>query len=188
MEKLEDILLSINKKLKELKIKFLFSGALAANLYRTIPRATMDIDIAVPFNKEVLNKIRESLKDFEAEDWDIVKERLDIKNKNPEVIVPEYLRFKHESGMILDFFPIFEKFLKRKRTAIIINSKIDVIGPEDLIILKSIYYRYKDRDDIENILMNLKVKLDKNYLLNELSDYEKSEVIDLINKLRPDVK
>ena len=188
MHKLEDFLLTINKKLKDLNINFLFSGALAANLYRTIPRATMDVDIAIPFEKAVLNRIKKHFTHFEVEDWDLLEKRLEIKNKHPEVIIPEYIRFKHKSGIVLDFFPIFEDLLKRKRSAIIVDSEIDVIGPEDLILLKSIYYRYKDRDDIENILSNSKITLDLDYLIKELKEYQKDEVIKLIKKLRPDFK
>ncbi|NHI92245.1 MAG: hypothetical protein EAX96_07055 [Candidatus Lokiarchaeota archaeon] len=188
MDKLEDFLLTINKKLKDLKINFLFSGALAANLYRSVPRATMDIDIAIPFNEKVLRRIKDNFGDFEPEDWDVVEKRLEIKDKLSDVIIPEFVRFKHESGIVIDFFPIYENFLKRKRTASIIESKIEVIGPEDLIILKSIYYRYKDRDDIENIIGNFEIKLDINYLMKELEEYGKQDIINLIKKLRLDEK
>ena len=185
MDKIEEFLLTINEKLKKMNITFLFSGALAANVYRTIPRATMDIDIAIPFDEDIIIKIKNNFDDYEIEDWELVKQRLEVKKKDPNVIVPEFLRLKHKSGFLLDFFPLFENHLIRKKSAKIANTEIEIIGPEDLLILKSIYYRYKDRDDLENILGNPKIKLDINYLIKELDEYQKDEIIKLIKKLRP---
>ena len=186
--KFEEFIKKINNLLKEMKIDFIFSGAIAANVYRTIPRGTMDVDVAIPFTKQVLNEIRKKFIDFEFQNWDITQMRLEIKNKNPDIIVPEFLRLKHSSGYEIDFVPLYSNFLLHKRKAKIMDFEIDVMGPEDLILIKSIFYRYKDRDDIINILENLNLKLDENYLIKELKEYEKDDIIKLIKRIRLNIR
>ncbi|MHA1378529.1 MAG: nucleotidyltransferase [Candidatus Helarchaeota archaeon] len=188
MTKFEEIILHINEVLKRMKVNFVFSGAIAANVYRTIPRGTMDIDVAIPFNKEVLNKIKAAFKDSEFENWDIAQKRLEIKNKYPDIIIPEFLRLKHPSGYEIDFLPLYSDFLTHKRKAKLMNFEINVISPEDLILLKSIFYRPKDQDDIINILENSKLKLNIEYLIKELKDYEKNNVIKLIRRIKKEKK
>ena len=182
MLKIADLIRKINTKLKDLKIDFVFSGAIAANVYRTIPRATMDLDIAIPFNERVLKEIKDKFNEFTFENWELLVERLEIKKKNPDVIIPEFLRLKHESGFEIDLFPLYTKYLKRKTKASIQDFEIEVIGPEDLISIKSIFNRYKDRDDIINILQNPHLKLDMDYLLQELEEYGNKEIIELVKK------
>lgn len=184
MENLKDLVKEVFEKLKKLKIEFLFSGAIAANFYRTSLRGTMDIDIAIPFNEQVLNDIKNEFQDYEVEDWELIMERLEIKKKRPDVIVPEFMRLKHSSDYEIDFFPLYSNFILRKRRYKLLDFEIDIIGPEDLIILKGVYDRYKDRDDIVNILENKELDLDLDYLLKELSEYEKDEIITLIKRVR----
>lgn len=180
----EELIIQIHNLLKELNIDFIFSGAIAANVYRTTPRATMDIDVAIPFKKNILENIKEKLQDFEFEDWELVKKRLEIKKKYPDFIVPEHVRLKHISGYEIDFFPLYSSYLLNKRKAKITDHEIDIIGPEDLILLKSLFNRYKDRDDVLNIIENINVKLDLDYLINELKEIERDEIINLIKKIR----
>lgn len=167
-----------------MKINFIFSGAVAANAYRSVPRATMDLDIAIPFEENNLEMILAKFKEFEAKDWDLVKARLETKKEHPDVIIPEFLRLKHKSGYEIDFFPLYPKYLERKSKVRILGSEIDLIGPEDLIIIKSVFSRHKDLDDIENILMNSKIKLDLEYLIRELEEFENNEIIKLIKRKR----
>ncbi|MFX0135219.1 MAG: nucleotidyl transferase AbiEii/AbiGii toxin family protein [Candidatus Hodarchaeota archaeon] len=184
--KFEELIIQIHNLLKEMNIDFIFSGAIAANVYRTTPRATMDIDIAIPFKKQILEKIKETFKDFEFEDWNLLEKRLEIKKKYPDVIVPEHLRLKHSSGYEIDFFPLYSNYLSNKRKAKVMNLEIDVIGPEDLILLKSLFNRYKDRDDVLNIIENFNLKLNLDYLIRELKEIERDEIINLIKKIRSD--
>lgn len=165
-------------------LKFIFSGAIAANVYRTIPRATMDIDVAIPFQKHVLEEIKSTFKKFEIEDWELLQSRLNIKERYPDLIVPEFLRLKHTSGYEIDLFPLYSNFLLRKRKAKVNDLEIDIIGPEDLIIIKSFFNRHKDLDDITNILENMNLALDLKYLITELEELENDEMIALIKKIR----
>jgi len=182
--KIEDLLRKINNRLKKMQATFIFSGAIAANVYRTVPRATMDLDIAIPFNAIFLDRLKKNFQDFEILDWDLLKKRLAIKKEHPDVIVPEILKLKDPSGFEVDFFPLYSKYLIRKRTAKIEDFSIDVIGPEDLILLKSLFNRYKDSDDIVNILENSNLKLDLNYIIDELQELGKDEIITLVKKIR----
>lgn len=182
--KIEELLRDIDKRLKKMQITFIFSGAIAANVYRTNPRATMDLDIAIPFNDLSLEQIKKTFKDFEIQDWDLLKKRLAIKKEHPEAIIPEILKLKHPSGFEVDFFPLYSEYLSHKRTAKIRDFSIDVIGPEDLILLKSLFNRYKDRDDIVNILENTKLKLDLKYIIDGLQELRNDEIIRLVKKIR----
>jgi hypothetical protein len=182
--KIEELLRDIDNRLKKLKINFIYSGAIAANVYRTVPRATMDIDIAIPFNDKVLEKFKKIFQDFEILDWDLLKQRLAMQKEQPDIIIPEILKLKHSSGFEIDFFPLYSEYLLRKRTAKVSDFEIEVIGPEDLILLKSLFNRYKDRDDIANILENTALELDLNYIIQELQEFDRAEIITLIKKIR----
>ncbi len=67
MVKFEDLIKQVYEILKSMGIEFIFSGAIAANVYRTTPRGTMDVDIAIPFTKEVINDIKNKFEEFEFE-------------------------------------------------------------------------------------------------------------------------
>jgi hypothetical protein len=181
---LAELLRKIDTRLKKMQATFIFSGAIAANVYRTIPRATMDLDIAIPFDNTILDSLKRNFQDFEILDWELLKKRLAIKKEHPEVIVPEILKLKHPSGFEVDFFPLYSPYLLRKRTAKIEDFSIDVIGPEDLILLKSFFNRYKDRDDIVNILENSNLKLDLKYIIDELQEIGNNEIITLVKRIR----
>jgi len=182
--KFEEFIKQIFEILKSMGIEFIFSGAIAANVYRTIPRGTMDVDVAIPFTKEVITNIRNKFEEFEFENLDITLMRLEIKDEHPDAIFPEFLRMKHPSGYAVDFLPLYSNFKLKKRKAKIGKLEIEVIGPEDLIILKSIFDRYKDRDDILNILKNKELKIDLDYIIKELKEYNKDEIITLIKQIR----
>ncbi|MHA1315814.1 MAG: hypothetical protein ACTSRB_18055 [Candidatus Helarchaeota archaeon] len=130
----------------DLLLKFLkkqgkrLSGALAANAYRTIPRATMDVDIAVPFSKEILQQIKDVFSDYVVEDWDLIKRRFKVKKENPNVLVPEVFCLKHPSGFEINFFPLYSKFLTRKHVVKFRDLEMDIIGPEDLIIINKKHF------------------------------------------------
>ncbi|TFG05972.1 MAG: hypothetical protein EU536_00080 [Promethearchaeota archaeon] len=170
--------------LTSMNIPFIFSGALAANAYRSAPRATMDLDVAIPFEETNLTRIKERFKEFEVQDWDLIVARLEIKKNNPDVIVPEFLRLKHEVGYEIDFFPLNPKYLARKFKAKVQNIQIELIGPEDLIVIKSIFARHKDLDDILNILENPRIPLDLPYLIQELRAFDNFEMIKIIKQKR----
>ncbi len=182
--KLEELIKMTFKILSAINISFVFSGAIAANAYRSVPRATMDLDIAIPFEEKYLEIIKEKFKGFVPENWDLVKTRLEIKETYPDVIILEFLRLKHPSGYEIDFSPLYPKHLKRKSKARVLNFEIDIIGPEDLILIKSFFSRHKDLDDIINILENSELELDLKYLIEELKEIGNQEIIQLIQEKR----
>ena len=184
MVKFEDLIKQVCNILKSIGVEYIFSGAIAANVYRTTPRGTMDVDIAIPFTEKNIKEITKKFKDFEFENLDITLMRLEIKDKHPDAIFPEFLRLKHPSGYAIDFLPLYSNFKLKSRKAKISDLEIEVIGPEDLIILKGIFDRYKDRDDIVNIMKNETLEIDLDYIIKELKEYNKQEIIELINRMR----
>jgi len=66
---------------------------------------------------------------------------------------------------------------------------IRVCTPEDLIIYKMISTRSRDREDVEGVVKRQKEKLDKDYILNWLKQFEKalddSTLIQEFMKMKP---
>jgi hypothetical protein len=107
MEKiLEKRILKILKKLQNEKIEFYIVGGMALVLYG-IPRTTLDIDIIIPADREIIQKLFKILKEenFKSEQEDI------LKIENPEYIVGQWITFSDEKGREL-----FDFFIEKKET------------------------------------------------------------------------
>jgi hypothetical protein len=107
MEKtLEKRILKILKKLQNEKIEFYIVGGMALVLYG-IPRTTLDIDIIIPADKEIIQKLFKILmeENFKSEQEDI------LKIENPEYIVGQWITFSDEKGREL-----FDFFIEKKET------------------------------------------------------------------------
>ncbi len=101
MEKaLEKRILKILKKLRNEKIEFYIVGGMALVLYG-IPRTTLDIDIVIPADRKIIQKLFKIFKQerFKSEQEDI------FKIENPEYIVGQWITFSDEKGReMFDFF------------------------------------------------------------------------------------
>jgi len=101
MEKaLEKRIFKILKKLQNEKIEFYIVGGMALVLYG-IPRTTLDIDIVIPADRKIIQKLFKIFKQerFKSEQEDI------FKIENPEYIVGQWITFSDEKGReMFDFF------------------------------------------------------------------------------------
>ena len=118
-------------------------GAVAANLYRSEPRTTFDIDILLTTTKDGLKKIEHEaleqgwqIKGAEGADW--------------------LLRLVHEDFGAIDLILVEDEYQKqamaRSREVNIGGRMMRALQPEDIVIHKLISHRAQDDADIIAIL------------------------------------
>lgn len=154
MRKFEELVISISNILNKLEISHFFTGAIATS-YWGKPRTTTDIDIVwKPSNiKELYKELRKINLDC---DESIIMEALE--SKGNLVILDKISPYR------IDFLPPQAEQLKRRKLVMLLNINIWLVSPEDLIIMKVIYGREKDRIDIMHIIYIQGDKLDYKYI------------------------
>lgn len=166
MNKLEEALKDIQDFLHTQNIPYMVIGGIG-NLVWGEPRLTVDIDITVYISN--------------AQEQDFIKEagsRFKILVENPEDFVRKtrVLPIEIVKGVKGDIIMAgldYEKTAIERAIEVEIskNTRVRVCTAEDLIIHKAISEREKDWQDIEGILLRRSDQLDKNYILNWLSQF-----------------
>jgi plasmid stabilization system protein ParE len=166
MNKLENALKDVQDFLKNQGIQYMIIGGIG-NLVWGEPRLTVDIDITVHIQ--------------EVKEQDFIKSigsRFRILVENPEDFVKKTRVLPIEiiegvKGDIIFAGLDYEKVAIKRSVEIEIskNNRVRVCTAEDLIIHKAISEREKDWQDIEGILSRRGKLLDKNYILNWLSQF-----------------
>ena len=170
---------------KNYNFEYAICGGIAANIYRKEIRGTQDLDISILGDNEE-SSVRNIL---EALNFTIgLASKADLeggplfarkKNKDPLIIVgrPKDKPSLFGLDFILSSMPWVSSAVRRAQ-----SNKLDllfgvhpVITKEDLLIsklfaLRDKATRYKDLDDIQNILLN-KLELDEEYLIQKLTEY-----------------
>ena len=156
----KEILLELEKK----GVKYLLIGGIAVNFYGH-PRATKDLDLMVSFEKSNMDKFLEIIKSFglkprvpvEPEELaDKDKREFWKKEKNMKV----FSFYNPENDleiidiMIQDYLD-FDKAYLKKETVSDTNLSVSMVSIDDLIKLKELANRPRDREDIE-VLKKLK--------------------------------
>lgn len=133
--------------LQKLKIPYALVGGLAVGALAR-ERATMDIDLTVLGNQKKAERLIRRLKSSPS--YKI--QRIDFAS-TPKI--PDLVRVERE-GISVDLIfanIAYQRLLiKRAKLMKLGRSKIPVISPEDLFILKLIAYRPQDRADIHSLL------------------------------------
>lgn len=155
-----EILLELGKR----KVKYLVIGGIAVNLYGH-PRVTKDLDLMISFEKSNMDKFLEIVKVFglkprvpvEPEELaDESKRELWKKEKNMKV----FSFYNPENDlevidiMIQDYLNFDKAYIKKENISDG-NLSVSMISIDDLIKLKEIANRPRDREDIE-VLKKLK--------------------------------
>ncbi|MGC8976663.1 MAG: hypothetical protein ACP5OB_03465 [Candidatus Ratteibacteria bacterium] len=149
MEKdIENKILNILKKLIEENIDFYIVGGMALVLYG-IPRTTLDIDIIIPGDKEIIYKIFEI---FEKENFKT--EQKDILSVNTVALIEgQWITFEDEKGR--EIFDILiekkEKFEKVKKEVKKIKFGQNFLPVAPLKVIKEMKKETKRDIDIYDI-------------------------------------
>jgi predicted nucleotidyltransferase len=146
---------SLASILRELGIRWVLIGALAANRYRTSPRLTQDVDLLLAGAGAGLDRLERAA---HAAGWE-------VQRASPE---GELLRLRHPELGIADLLiagtDYQQEAIRRARQEPIGNGEsAAVLAVEDVIIHKLIAGRTQDIADIEAIL-TARVPFDAGYI------------------------
>ncbi len=145
---------------RERGIKFVIMGGMATSIYIE-PRATFDIDGIAAITDEAIPGFLEALeeKGFFSD------------SKNPVKVINglSFITLYYSPAKLyVDIFLARNEFQKqimeRARSAEIDDLQLEIISPEDLIIVKLISGRPRDTEDVRRILAENKGSLDFDYL------------------------
>jgi hypothetical protein len=172
MRNLLELVVKLGEIFDRLQMRYAIGGALANN-YWGVLRATEDVDclISLPAIKYQL---------FADELNALGCKLLDANEKYVDVTVPELLSQARGRTIIESYFPsaadmvrveffvpavaLQEEILRRAVLLNVLGSQIRITTGEDLILLKLIFHRIKDLQDVRGILWVQRGKLDLEYL------------------------
>lgn len=168
---IEKLLRRIAQSLDKEKIPYMVIGGQAVLLYGT-PRLTRDIDITLGVDTDCFLTIEKICKRL----------RLKILPKNPQhfvrdtkVLPAEETRSKIRVDFIFSFTPYERQAMKRTKKVRLQGYPVKFASPEDVIIHKVFAGRPVDLEDVKNILLKLKTRLDITYIKRWLSKFGESE-------------
>ena len=161
---ISNVLISVIRNLvnvcRKEKIKIALMGGIASSLYAR-PRVTYDIDAIVYLKRGDIKKFLSSLSKLGFE-YD--------RNEPVKFIhgLPFITIFYHKYKIYADLFIAENKFqkgiLNRARKTKFSKMRIDIVSPEDLILLKLQTGRERDTEDVRELLLENFNKLDFQYL------------------------
>lgn len=153
--------------LEERGIPYAIGGAIALGFYAP-PRATVDVDVNVFVSLEHgLEDLLAALAEmgFEADDdQELVRRR-----------AREEGQFRGSiAGLRVDVFvpavPFYATLEERRREVPLFGRPLWILGPEDLAVLKLMFFRRKDLADVEALLRDQGKALDREYIRRTLID------------------
>ena len=154
------ILKIVTTTARRLKIKVVVMGGMAISVYAP-PRATFDIYAIGDIKGELLDRFLIDLK----------KQGFSFDEKNPVKTIagmPFVTLYYRCFQIPVDLFIARDEFqrliIQRARSFRLGGMELDVISPEDLILVKLLSGRPRDIDDIRQILTENAGVLDFNYL------------------------
>lgn len=153
-------ILKLKKICGRYDVEIVFMGGLAASFYGR-PRATYDIDGIIDIETERINNFLKVLQRYGLE-YD-KKSPVKFINKLPFITL-----FTKKYKLYIDLFIAKNKYqtaiIKRAKKIKLDNVFINIITPEDLILLKLQTGRERDTEDVRNILTENYKILDIGYL------------------------
>lgn len=138
------------------------SGAVAMAMHGFV-RATVDLDLLVVAPKvrlpEVLDIVRR--RGFAGEDAELLRS-----------LATRYFAALHSGPATVDIFvpafPFHGRLMDRVVTMDVDGTPVPVVSVEDLIILKTLWYRAKDVADVKSLLAAAAGRVDATYLRSTL--------------------
>ena len=160
----KNLLIEVIKKLQKAcqksRVKIAFTGGIAVGVYG-VPRTTYDVD---GFILASIDQIDLLLSALVKEGFKYEKEHFIKVIKDKKFLTLVYSKYK----MYIDLFVAIDDFekgiLRRSRKLKFNRIAINVIAPEDLILLKLQAGRERDLEDIRGIILENISRLDFKYL------------------------
>jgi hypothetical protein len=156
---------AIADALERRKIPYAIGGAIALGFYAP-PRATLDVDVNIfvspgPAFAKALDTLKAS--GFVAEtDAEILLRQAQEEGQ---------FRGRLE-GIRVDVFiptvPFYKELKRRVRNAVLLGRPIKILSPEDLLVLKLMFFRRKDLADAEAVLRDQGTALDRRKVRDRL--------------------
>ena len=151
--------------LEERNIAYAIGGAIALGFYAP-PRATVDVDVNVFVSPESeLDHLLAALAEigFRADD-------------DPKVVrlrAMEDGQFRGTMlGLRVDVFvptvPFYATLREHRREVPLLDRPLWIVGPEDLVVLKLMFFRRKDLADVEAVLRDQGPALDRDFIRRTL--------------------
>lgn len=177
---IEKLIKKIGQCLDKAQIPYMIIGGQAVLLYGT-PRLTRDIDITLGIDTDkflLLEKVckKMGLKILPPNPEDFVKET--------KVLPAEETKLKIRVDFIFSFTPYETQALKRVKKVLMNGYPVKFASCEDVIIHKMFAGRAIDEEDVKNILIKNKYKINLKYIKSWLSEFSKiPEQKDILEKL-----
>jgi hypothetical protein len=167
MPTLIDLVEALGEVFDKLQLRFAVGGAIANN-YWGIVRATKDIDclISLPAIKyqsfaDALTALKCTMRDRDQH-VAITVQRLLEQVQNRKLI--ECYREQIRIELFVPAVPLQDEILRRAIPVRFGSREIPITSAEDMILLKLVFHRAKDLQDVRGILWLQRGKLDLNYL------------------------
>ena len=158
--RLFDVFNKLEVAAKESDVKVVIMGGLAVSIYAQ-PRATLDIDGIIELDERYIDNFLTAA-EKRGFSWD---KEVPIKRiKGLPFITLYYPDGKVYVDLFLAKGDFQENVIRRSRAVDVEGVKLDLISPEDLILVKLISDRPKDTDDVREILLESSDDLDFKYL------------------------
>ena len=145
-------------------------GGQAVLLYGT-PRLTRDIDITLGVDTDYFFSIEKICKRLR---FKILPRDPQHFTRETKVLPAEETRSKIRVDFIFSFTPYERQAMKRIKKVWIKSYPVKFASPEDVIIHKVFAGRPVDLEDVKNILLKLKARLDMTYIKRWLSKFGES--------------
>lgn len=165
----EKLIKKICQQLDKAQIPYMIIGGQAVLLYGT-PRLTRDIDITLGIDTDKFPLIKNLCK----------KLKLKILPKNPEdfarstnVLPAEETKLKIRVDFIFSFTPYEKQAIQKAKRILMGGYYVKFASCEDVIIHKMFAGRAIDEEDVKNIFIKNKNKINLKYIKRWLSEFSK---------------
>lgn len=166
---IENLIKNIAKNLDKDKIPYMIIGGQAVLLYGT-PRLTRDIDITLGIDTDKFPLIEKICRKSELK---MLPENPEDFAKETKVLPAENTKLKIRVDFIFSSTPYEKQAIKRVKEVSIKSYSVKFASCEDVIIHKMFAGREIDNEDVRNILIKNRNKIDLKYVKNWLFEFSK---------------
>ncbi len=166
--------------LRELRIPHAFIGGIANSILGE-PRATLDADVLILVDDQDIEDLIRRLK---TRSLPLMPKAASFARRSR--VIPCAFPSGLRADLVLADIDFENALIKRARSRSVASSlKLRLCTAEDLIIMKMVSTRAKDRGDVEGIVRRQREKLDTAYITKWLKDFEGAlERSDLVREFR----
>lgn len=166
---LENFIKKLSLCLDEERIPYMIIGGQAVLLYG-IPRLTRDIDVTLGVDTDKISLVKNVCKKI---DLKILPKNPDSFARETKVLPTENKKIKMRVDFIFSFTPYERQAIKRAKKVLIDGYGVKFASCEDVIIHKMFAGRVIDIEDVKNILIKNRNKINLEYVKRWLSLFSK---------------